>query len=130
MTVKNLRLNSTACCIPCVVAKATSELHEEFWYVWNVHPVVLVKKPLTNGKCQFIKTYTLYGNTHSVFNKDRTEGQIGEREQTILPLAWSSQVLGVFYLNLSLNQINQEDIFQKTDQNSNERQTTVPKGNI
>lgn len=53
---KNLRLNSTSCCIPCVVAKATSELHEEFRYVRNAYRVVLVRKLLTNGKCQFIKS--------------------------------------------------------------------------
>lgn len=90
---KNLRLNSTSCYIPRVVVKATSKLREEFRYVRNAYRVVLVRKLLTNGKYQFIKTYTFYGNTCSVFNKDRNEGQSGENGDTILPLARNSQDL-------------------------------------
>lgn len=43
---KSLRLNSTLCCIPCVVAKATHELHEELGYVRNADHVLLVKLPM------------------------------------------------------------------------------------
>lgn len=55
---KNLRLNFTLCCIPCVVAKATSQLYEEFRCVRNADRVLLVKLPKEN-EISFKPKFTL-----------------------------------------------------------------------